>query len=85
MALHRFAHVSIETQDVLKVMLYRALTDGVQMDGHFVQSVPVIQQVLLFPEQQAGHCRQNRQETFEGENQGLGDFFGVVFFQDRQL
>ena len=85
MALHGFAHLGIEPQNILEIMLNRTLADGIQMDFHFVQSAPVIQQVLLFPEHQSRHGRQYRQQTFEDENQAKRDFFGVVFFQDRQL
>ena len=55
MALHGFAHLRVETKNVLEIMLHRPLADGIQVDFHFVQGAPVIQQVLLFPEQQAGH------------------------------
>lgn len=55
MALHGFAHLWIEAQNILEIVLNRPAADGIQMDFHFVQGLPVIQQVLLFPEQQAGH------------------------------
>jgi len=55
MPLHRFAHIGIEAQNILEIVLNRPAADGIQMDFHFVQGLPVIQQVLLFPEQQAGH------------------------------
>ena len=85
MALDRFAHLGVETKNIFEIMLNRPLADGIQMDFHFVQSAPVIQQVLLFPEHQSRHGRQCRQQAFEDENQAKRDFFGVVFFQDRQL
>ena len=85
MALDRFAHLGVETKNIFEIMLNRPLADGIQMDFHFVQSAPVIQQVLLFPEQQAGQSGQHGQQTFKNKNDGQSQFFCVVFFQDSRL
>jgi len=85
MALHRFAHLGVETKNIFEIMLNRPLADGIQMDFHFVKSAPVIQQVLLFPEQQAGQSGQHGQQTFKNKNDGQSQFFCVVFFQDSRL